>query len=150
MPYDPQLQQTTALRQRRDQQRRLVVAGLFGMQVMMLSISLYAGAFSGIEREFEQLFRWLGLGLTLPVLFYSAAPFFAAAWRDLRRRRIAMDLPVSLALGVAFGASAAATLRGSGEVYFDSVVMFVFFLTASRYFEGMARQQSAASVERLV
>ena len=150
MPYDPELQQTAALRQRRDQQRRLVVAGLFGMQVMMLSISLYAGAWSGIEREFEQLFRWLGLGLTLPVLFYSAAPFFAAAWRDLRRRRIAMDLPVSLALGVAFGASAVATLRGGGEVYFDSVVMFVFFLTASRYFEGVARQQSAASVERLV
>ena len=149
MPYDAQRQQAAHLRQRRDQQRRLVVAGLFGMQVMMLSISLYAGAWSGIEREFEQFFRWLGLGLTLPVLLYSAAPFFAAAWRDVARRRIAMDLPVSLALGAAFGASAAATLRGSGEVYFDSVVMFVFFLTASRYFEGMARHRSAASIERL-
>jgi Cu2+-exporting ATPase len=149
LPYDGERQQAAQLRQRRDQQRRLVVAGLFGMQVMMLSISLYAGAWSGIEREFEQLFRWLGLGLTLPVLLYSGAPFFAAAWRDILRRRIAMDLPVSLALGAAFGASAAATLGGSGEVYFDSVVMFVFFLTASRYFEGMARHRSAASIERL-
>ena len=120
------------------------------MQVMMLSISLYAGAWSGMERDFEQFFRWLTLGLTLPVLLYSAVPFFQAAWRDLKRLRVAMDLPVSLAIAVAFVSSAVATLRGQGEIYFDSVVMFVFFLSASRYFESMARQRCAASVEKLV
>jgi len=150
MPSDPELQQASDRRERRGLQRRLAVAGLCGMQVMMLSISLYAGAFSGIDFEFEQLFRWLGLILTLPVVLYSAAPFFAAAWRDLRRRGIGMDLPVSVAIGAAFGGSVVATVQGSGEVYFDSVVMFVFFLTASRYFESMARQRSAATIERLV
>lgn len=150
LPYNPGQQQETHRRQRRQQQRRLAVAGLFGMQVMMLSISLYAGAWSGMERDFEQFFRWLSLGLTLPVLLYSAPPFFQAAWRDLKRLRVAMDLPVSLAILVAFLSSAAATIGGRGEVYFDSVVMFVFFLSASRYFENMARQRCAATVEKLV
>jgi Cu2+-exporting ATPase len=150
LPYNPDQQQALHRRQRRQQQRRLAVAGLFGMQVMMLSISLYAGAWSGMERDFEQFFRWLSLGLTLPVLLYSAPPFFTAAWRDLKRLRVAMDLPVSLAIAVAFASSSLATIRGHGEVYFDSVVMFIFFLSASRYFEAMARQRCAASVEKLV
>ena len=150
IPYNPDQQQEWHRRQRRAQQRRLAVAGLFGMQVMMLSIALYAGAFSGMERDFQQFFRWLTLALTLPVLLYSAVPFFTSAWRDLKRARVAMDLPVSLAIGIAFVSSAWATLRGHGEIYFDSVVMFVFFLSASRYFESMARQRCAASVEKLV
>ena len=150
LPYNPDQQQELHRRQRRQQQRRLAVAGLFGMQVMMLSISLYAGAWSGMEYNYQQLFRWLNLALTLPVLFYSATPFFISAWRDLKHRRAGMDVPVSLALGIAFASSAAATVSGHGEVYFDSVVMFVFFLSASRYFESMARQRCAASVEQLV
>jgi len=150
LPYNPDQQQELHRRQRRQQQRRLAVAGLFGMQVMMLSISLYAGAWSGMEYNFQQLFRWLNLTLTLPVLFYSATPFFMSAWRDLRHWRVGMDVPVSLALGIAFASSAAATVSGYGEVYFDSVVMFVFFLSASRYFESMARQRCAATVEQLV
>jgi len=75
MPCNAELQQAAHRRERRSLLRRLAVAGLFGMQVMMLSISLYAGAWTGIEREFEQFFRWLGLCLTLPVVLYSAAPF---------------------------------------------------------------------------
>jgi len=150
LPYNPAQQQEHHRRQRRQQQRRLAVAGLFGMQVMMLSISLYAGAWSGMEDNFQQFFRWLSLGLTLPVLLYSATPFFVSAWRDLKRLRVAMDLPVSLAIGIAFVSSAMATINGHGEIYFDSVVMFVFFLSASRYFENMARQRCAASVEQLV
>jgi len=126
------------------------VAGLFGMQVMMLSISLYAGAWSGMEESFAQFFRWLSLGLTLPVVAYSALPFFGSALRDLRMKRVSMDLPVSVAIAVAFASSCLATIAGAGEIYFDSVVMFVFFLSASRYFESMARQRCANSVEQLV
>ncbi len=150
LPYNPDQQQEIHRRQRSQQQRRLAVAGLFGMQVMMLSVSLYAGAWSGMESNFQQLFRWLNLVLTLPVLLYSAPPFFISAWRDLRHRRVGMDVPVSLALGIAFTSSAVATVSGQGEIYFDSVVMFVFFLSASRYFESMARQRCAATVEQLV
>ena len=149
LPYNAQQQQESHRAERRRQQRRLAVAGLFGMQVMMLSISLYAGAWSGMEQSFEQFFRWLSLGLTLPVVGYAAIPFFNAAWRDLKQRRVSMDLPVSVAILVAFSSSCLATWNAAGEIYFDSVVMFVFFLSASRYFEAMARQRCAASVEQM-
>ncbi|MCP4469348.1 MAG: heavy metal translocating P-type ATPase [Gammaproteobacteria bacterium] len=150
VPYDPNRQQELHRRQRGQQLRRLAVAGLFGMQVMMLSISLYAGAWSGMEQSFTFFFRWLSLGLTLPVMFYAAIPFFHSAWRDLAQRRVGMDVPVSIAILVAFASSCMATLTGDGEIYFDSIVMFVFFLSASRYFENMARQRCAGSVEKLV
>ena len=62
------------------------------------------------------------------MVLYSAAPFFVSAWRDLKLRRVGMDVPVALGVGAAFAASTWATLTASGEVYFDSVTMFVFFL----------------------
>ena len=88
VPYDPSHYQLEQRRQRRLQQRRLAIAGLFGMQVMMLAIALYAGAWSGIERSFEQAFRWLSLGLALPVLVYAGFPFYRSAWRELRHGRV--------------------------------------------------------------
>ena len=148
-PYNPDQQQALQQKERRRQLRHLAIAGLFGMQVMMMSISLYAGAWSGMEDNFEQLFRWVSMGLTLPVILFSASSFYRSAAYDLFNRRIGMDVPVSLAISIAFVSSMIATIRGEGEIYFDSVVMFVFLLLVSRYFESMARQRSAESVERL-
>ena len=107
--------------------RRLGVAGALGMQVMMIAIALYAGDWYGIEESFRRLFLWLSLALTVPVLLYSARPFFVGALRDLRNRRLGMDVPVSLGLGIAFLGSVHATILGGSAVYYDSVVMFVFF-----------------------
>jgi Cu2+-exporting ATPase len=99
--------------------------------------------------DIEQLMRWASLILTVPVIGYSAAPFFVSAWRDLRLHRVGMDVPVALGVGAAFAASVWATLIAAGEVYFDSVTMFVFFLLSGRYLEMMARQKAARSVETL-
>ena len=149
-PYDPARQQQILERQRRTHLRRLGVAGALGMQIMMFSIALYAGAWSGIEAEFRALFHWVNLVLTIPILFYSAEPFFQSAWRDLQQRRAGMDVPVSLGIGLAFAGSLWATLTHHGEVYYDSIAMFVFFLLSARYFELMARQRSARAAESLV
>jgi Cu2+-exporting ATPase len=97
----------------------------------------------------EQLLRWASLVLTVPVVFYSAAPFFRNAWRDLRLRRVGMDVPVALGVGAAFAASVWATLTASGEVYFDSVTMFVFFLLSGRFLEMSARQRAVSVTEAL-
>lgn len=148
-PYDPAQQQQARERERRLQLRRIGVAGVLGMQVMMLSIALYSGGWSGIEDEFKNLFRWVGLLLTTPVLLYAGAPFLRGAWRDLKNRRVGMDVPVSLGILVAFGGSLHATLTGRGEVYYDSVVMFIFFLLVSRYFEMQARKRGAETAENL-
>ncbi len=148
-PYDPLQQQAALERERRTHLRRLGVAGVLGMQVMMFSVTLYVGAWSGMETDFRIFFRWIELGLTLPVLLYSAAPFLRGAWRDLRNASIGMDVPVALGILVAFGGSLHATWTGRGEVYYDSVTMFVFFLLVSRYFEMMARRHGADMAERL-
>jgi Cu2+-exporting ATPase len=149
-PYDPGRAQNILERERRTQLRRLAVAAGFGMQVMILAVALYAGAFTGIETEFKSLFHWLSLVLTLPVLGYSAQPFFRSALRDLRHKRAGMDVPVSLGLSIAFAGSVWATLTGQGEVYFDSVAMFVFFLLSGRYFELAGRKRAAEVSEALV
>lgn len=148
-PYDPQQQQQSFERERKDRLRRIGVAGVLGMQVMMLSLALYAGDWSGMETGFRTLFRWVGLLLTTPVLLYSGAPFLRGAWRDLHNRSAGMDVPVAIGMLVAFSGSVHATVTGHGEVYYDSVVMFVFFLLVSRYFELMARKRGAESAEQL-
>lgn len=148
-PYDPAQQQLARERERRTQLRRIGIAGVLGMQVMMLSLVLYVGGWSGMEENFTRLFRWTGLLLTTPVLLYSGMPFLHGAWRDLRNRSVGMDVPVALGILVAFGGSIHTTLSGHGEVYYDSVVMFIFFLLVSRYFEMVARKRGAETAEAL-
>lgn len=121
---------------------RLGVAGIAMMQVGMVAIALYAGAFSGIEAQWQSLLRWTSLVIATPVVLYSAQPFFSAALRSLRAGVLVMDVPVALAIGLAFAASAWATLTGTGEVYFDSVAMFTFFLLLGRYLEMRVRHRN--------
>ncbi len=133
--------------------KRLIVAAAAGMQVMMFAIALYAGERFGIDGAIEKFLRGVSLLVSLPIVFYAARPFFAAAWRGLRARAPGMDLPVSLAIGAAFGASVFAVWRDSGAVYFDSVAMFVLFLSGTRFLEMRARHRAgdqALALSRLV
>lgn len=148
-PYDPAQQQQARERERSVLLRRIGIAGVLGMQVMMLALALYVGEWKGMEDNFTLLFRWTGLLLTTPVLLYSGLPFLRGAWRDLRNRSVGMDVPVALGILVAYGGSVHTTLTGRGEVYYDSVVMFIFFLLVSRYFEMVARKRGAESAESL-
>jgi Cu2+-exporting ATPase len=147
-PYDVGRSEELAQKERKAALWRLFVAGFGMMQVMMYAIPVYL-ADGDMTPDIEQLMRWASLILTAPVVGYSAAPFFLSAWRDLKLRRVGMDVPVALGVGAAFAASVWATLIAAGEVYFDSVTMFVFFLLSGRYLEMMARQKAARSVETL-
>jgi P-type Cu2+ transporter len=151
-PYDITRSEQLAQKERRTAQWRLFVAGFGMMQVMMYALPAYladVGEGGDMTLDISQLLRWASLILTLPVILYSAAPFFRNAWRDLRFKRVGMDVPVALGVGCAFLASVWATLTAAGEVYFDSVTMFVFFLLGGRYLEMMARQKAARGVEAL-
>ena len=148
-PYDVGRSEQLAQKERRLALWRLFVAGFGMMQVMMYAVPVYLASDGTMTADIEQLMRWASLLLTVPVIVYSSAPFFANAWRDLRFRRVGMDVPVALGVGVAFLASLWATLTAAGEVYFDSVTMFVFFLLGGRYLEMMARQKAARGVETL-
>ena len=147
-PYDVGRSEQLAQKERKAALWRLFVAGFGMMQVMMYAIPVYL-ADGDMTPDIEQLMRWASLILTVPVIGYSAAPFFVSAWRDLKLHRVGMDVPVALGVGAAFAASVWATLIAAGEVYFDSVTMFVFFLLSGRYLEMMARQKAARSVETL-
>ena len=149
-PYDPGRQQQLLEDERKQQLRRLGLAGVLGMQVMMIAVALYLGDHFGMEAQFEKFFYWISLGLTLPVMLYSAQPFFRTAIRDLKHGQAGMDVPVSLGISVAFAGSIWSTFNGHGEVYYDSVVMFVFFLLTGRYFELVARKRSSESADALV
>jgi len=129
--------------------KRLVVAAAAGMQVMMFAVGLYAGGHYGIDAAIEQFLRIVSLLVCVPVVLYSARPFFASAWRGLRAGSPGMDLPVSIAVAAAFAASAYATLAKSGEIYFDSVAMFVLFLSAARYLEMRARHRADDQAQAL-
>ncbi len=148
-PYDATKHEQLAQKERREALWRVWVAGFGMMQVMMYAIPVYMAGEGDMSMDIETLIRWASLVLTLPVVFYSSAPFFKGAWRDLRLRRVGMDVPVALGVGVAFVASVWATLTWSGEVYFDSVAMFVFFLLGGRYLEMTARQKAVSVTEAL-
>ncbi|EJN07949.1 heavy metal translocating P-type ATPase [Herbaspirillum sp. YR522] len=147
-PFDPLRQGEQARRTTRRLFRQLFVAGMSMMQVMMYAIPVYLTR-DGIEPEMMALMRWASLLLTIPAVCYSALPFFSGAWAGLRARTPGMDLPVAIGIAAAFGASVVATFRGQGEIWFDSVSMFIFLLLASRYLESAARRRSASALERM-
>ena len=128
---------------------RLFVAGFGMMQVMMYALPAYLADEGSMGEDVGLLMRLASLVLTVPVVFFSAAPFFRGAWRDLRRHIPGMDVPIALGIGAAFGASLVATFTGGAEVYYDSVTMFVFFLLCARWLEMRARQNAAANLEYL-
>lgn len=133
---------------------RWLVAGFCMMQVMMYATPAYVAAPGEITPDMQALLRWASWVLTLPVLLFSCTPFFSSALRDLRRRRIGMDVPVALGILIAFGASSAATFDPASlwgaEVWYDSVTMFVFFLLSGRLLEQRLRDRTAGSLEALM
>ncbi len=148
-PYNAARIESVRSGERRGARWRLFVAGFGMMQVMMYALPAYLAGDGEMSGDIEQLMRWASFALTLPVIGFSAAPFFAGAWRDLGLRRLGMDVPVALGIGIAFGASVVATLSGAGQVYFDSVTMFVFLLLLGRYLELLARQRTTRALQHL-
>ena len=148
-PFDVKTREQSIQRQSRASLRRLFVAGISMMQVMMYAAPAYFAQSGDIDPAHQSLMQWASLMLTLPVVLYSAAPIFAGAWRDLRAYSLGMDVPVAIGVIAAFSASVWATLIGAGDVYYDTVTMFVFLLLAARHVEWSARRRASRSVDTL-
>jgi Cu2+-exporting ATPase len=133
---------------------RMGVAGLCMMQVMMYAWPAYVAGGGDLTPEMSHLLRWASWVLTLPVILFSCGPFFSSALRDLRQRRVSMDLPVALGMLITFFVSSAGTFEPLGifgaEVYFDSLTMFVFFLLTGRWLELRLRDRTAGALEALM
>ena len=151
-PFEPSLSLDRAKKERRQLLTRLGVALLGMMQVMMYAWPSYVGA-NDITAEYDLLLGWTSWALTVPVMVYSAGPIFQAAWRSAQSFKqthmLGMDVPIALALALAFIAGTINLVTGSGQSYFDSITMFVAFILAARYVELLARQDAQGGAEAL-
>jgi Cu2+-exporting ATPase len=128
---------------------RIGVAGACAGNVMLLAIALYGGFFHGMEDRFAALFRGTSLAITLLALAWPGRVFFQGALAAFRTRAMHMDVPV--AVGLAAGAvwSALNTVRGTGEVYYDSLTLLVFLLLVGRWIQQRQQRSSHDAVELL-
>ena len=142
------------LRENRSALWRWLVAGFCMMQVMMYAWPAYIAQPGDLSLEMESLLRWASWVISLPVVLFACGPFFSSAWADVRHRRISMDLPVALGMGITFGISTLGTFAPEGvfgrEVYYDSLTMFVFFLLTGRLLELRLRDRTAGALEALM
>jgi P-type Cu2+ transporter len=148
-PYRGVSREAMRTREDRAQLLRIGIAGAIAINVMLPSIAMYAGWFSGIESQYEQFFRWITLGLTVPAVFGPGRVFFTSAWAALRTRQMHMDVPIALALLLGIGRGAINTITDQGPVYFDAVCILVFLLLIGRYLQHRATRRATDSAELL-
>ncbi len=133
---------------------RWLVAGFCMMQVMMYAWPAYQAMPGDLSTEMEQLLRWASWVISLPVVLFACGPFFSSALRDIRLRRVSMDLPVALGMLITFVVSMLGTFDPTGpfgrEVYYDSLTMFVFFLLTGRWLELRLRDRTAGALEAVM
>lgn len=147
LPFQQADLEATYEKKRRGYIRRLGVAGIASMQTMMVAFGLY---FDDIDDTTRLYFWWVSLLFTAPVIVYSCQPFFVNAIKALKARSLNMDVPVALAMAIAFVASFYATVTDSGEIYYECVTMFAFFLLSGRFLEMQARHKAVANAANLM
>lgn len=122
---------------------RLAIAGALAGNAMLMATPAYFGLSGGTQEEFRQLFRWASMGLAVLSVLWPGRVFFRGALTALRTRSRHLDLPIALGLSVGLLSSTVNTLRGTGEIYFDSITVLVFLLLCGRWIQH--RQQRAAT-----
>jgi Cu2+-exporting ATPase len=120
----------------------LAVAGFAAMNVMLLSVSVWAGNVSDMTQETRDLFHWLSALIALPAAAYAGQPFFQSAFCALRMRQVNMDVPISIGVSLALGLSVYETAIHATHAYFDSAIMLLFFLLVGRYLDLAMRRKT--------
>ncbi len=149
-PFDPEAVAGISGRADRELLRALAVSGFAAGNVMLLSVAVWAGAFSDMGVATRDLFHWLSGLIALPAIAYSGRPFFRSAARALAARSLNMDVPISLAVLLAAGMSFFEVLSGGGHVYFDASLTLLFFLLVGRYLDQRARAKARSAAEHLL
>ncbi|MDR6263813.1 heavy metal translocating P-type ATPase [Roseobacter sp. N2S] len=124
---------------------RLAVAGFAMMNVMLLSVAVWSGATDSTR----DLFHLISATIAVPVVGFSAQPFFASAWQALRHQRLNMDVPISLAILLAVGMSLFETLQGGAHAYFDAALSLTFFLLIGKFLDHKTRGAARSAAKEL-
>ncbi len=149
VPYDPDAAEDRLRKENRQLLYRMGFAGFTMMNLLWISIALYSGADKG---EYRTLFQWVGFALATPTLIYSGYPFFKGAWSGIRHLHLGMDVPIAIGASITYLYSVYVMLSGSvtAEVYYDTVVNFIFVILVGRYLEAISKRQAVASTQRLL
>ena len=149
-PYDASSSEQAFRKANKDLLYRLGYAGFAMMNVMWFSVALYSGADQ--DKEFRTYFHWIEFVIALSVIFYSAKPFFVGAYKSLKAKSIGMDVSISLGVLTTFFYSFWVTVDPNhpGDVYFDTMIDFVFLLLIGRYLEAIYKNKAIDSTKRLM
>jgi P-type Cu2+ transporter len=149
VPFDPCLLQSADDAESKALLRAMAVAGFAAGNIMLFSVSVWAGHFEGMASGTRDLFHWISALIAIPVIAYAGQPFFRSALQAIRNRRTNMDVPISLAVILAPSISLLETFRGGEHAYFDSAVTLLFFLLIGRYLDRRVRARARLAVEQL-
>ncbi len=149
VPFDPETAEGALAKRHRGLIYRMAFAGFAMMNLMWVSIALYSGA---AEDEFRDLFHWVGFLIATPTLLYSGYPFFRHSISGLRSRYLTMDLPIAIGATATYLYSSYITFTGSveGEVFFDTVVNFIFVILIGRYLEALSKRNALSATRRML
>ncbi|MBI1222228.1 MAG: HAD-IC family P-type ATPase [Bacteroidetes bacterium] len=117
---------------------RLGVAGFCTGNIMLFSFPEYLGMDPSSQETFSPVFQWLNLSLSIPVVFFSAQPFFAKAWKGLKYHDLNIDFPLALGIATLFIRSLLEVSMHWGQGFFDSLSALVFFLLIGRWLQDRA------------
>ncbi len=148
-PFNPETAEGQIKQQNRALLLRMAFAAFAMMNLLWVSIALYSGADAG---EFKSLFQWVGFALATPTLLYSGWPFLLGAWAGVKHRNLTMDLPIAIGAVTTYCYSVYVTLSGTtvGEVYYDTVVNFIFVILVGRFLEAKSKRHAVAATQRLM
>jgi Cu2+-exporting ATPase len=149
VPFDPEAAEGSLNRENRKLLYRMAFAAFAMMNQLWISVSLYSGADAG---EYRDLFHWAGFAIATPTVLYAGYPFFKGAWAGLRNLYLGMDVPIAIGLTISYLYSLYVTASGTttGQVYWDTVVNFLFVILVGRYLEAISKRQAVASTQRLL
>jgi Cu2+-exporting ATPase len=142
LPFQSDQHEASYQSEQKSYLKKLGLAGLMTMQVMMLAMGQYFDLFGNIDNEMQRYFNWISLVLTTPVVLFSGSVFYVSALKAVLARTVNMDIPVTIAIIATYIAGIIAVNKDTGEVYFESICMFIFFLLISRFLEHRSRHKA--------
>ncbi|MCW8835823.1 MAG: heavy metal translocating P-type ATPase metal-binding domain-containing protein [Rhodospirillales bacterium] len=150
VPFDPAILSRETTKREKELLRAMAVAGFAAGNVMLLSVSVWAGHSQGMGVATRELMHWLSALVALPAVAFAGIPFFRSAFVALRAGRVNMDVPISLGVVLASGISLFETMQGNEHAYFDSAITLLFFLLVGRYLDHRSRSRARSAAEHLL
>ncbi|MBL4612182.1 MAG: heavy metal translocating P-type ATPase, partial [Emcibacter sp.] len=126
----------------------MAIAGFAMMNIMLLSISDWAG--SDMGEQTRGFFHWISALIALPAATIAGMPFYKSAWSALKARRLNMDVPISLAVILSLGMSVLQTMAYAEDTYYDAAIMLLFFLLIGRFLDRKMRNHARATAHNLM